>query len=125
MCSPRKNQNAFSPFAIFIREIESDSIVIPEGVWIRTLILGATGMLGYSLFSNLREFDGLYVFGPVRNTKGKEKLFEDVLSSLIFDVDVTETAGIERAIASVKPVWLLIVSGLLSSMTYQNSMLMQ
>ena len=69
----------------------------------RILILGATGMLGYSLFSNLREFDGLEVFGTVRNLKGKEAFFEGVLSSLIFDVDVTETAEIESAIASVKP----------------------
>lgn len=69
----------------------------------RILILGATGMLGYSLFLNLREIDGLDVLGTVRNIKGKEAFFEDVLSSLIFDVDVTETAEIERAIASVKP----------------------
>ncbi len=69
----------------------------------RILILGATGMLGYSLFSNLREFNGLDVFGSVRNIKGKEAFFEGNLSSLIFDVDVTKTAEIERAIASVKP----------------------
>lgn len=69
----------------------------------RILILGATGMLGYSLFSNLREISGFDVFGTVRNIKGKEAFFEEALSSLIFDVDVTETVGIDRAIASVKP----------------------
>jgi dTDP-4-dehydrorhamnose reductase len=69
----------------------------------RILILGATGMLGYSLFSNLREINGFDVFGTVRNIKGKEAFFEEVLSSLIFDVDVTDTVGIDSAIASVKP----------------------
>ena len=69
----------------------------------RILILGATGMLGYSLFSNLRELKDLEVFGTVRNIKGKESFFEDTLSSLIFNVDVTETTDIERAIASIKP----------------------
>ena len=69
----------------------------------RILILGATGMLGYSLFSNLREYDGFEVFGTVRNIKGKEAFFEHALSSLVCDVDVTETAQIERVIASTKP----------------------
>lgn len=69
----------------------------------RILILGATGMLGYSLFSNLREINGFDVFGTVRNINGKEAFFEEALSSLIFDVDVTDTVGIDRAIASVKP----------------------
>lgn len=69
----------------------------------RILILGATGMLGYSIFSNLRNMGGFDVFGTVRNIQGKEKYFEGALSSLIFDVDVTKTTEIERAIASIKP----------------------
>lgn len=69
----------------------------------RLLILGATGMLGYSLFSNLRELRELEVFGTVRSIKGKESFFEDALSSLIFDVDVTETTETEHVIASIKP----------------------
>jgi len=69
----------------------------------RILILGATGMLGYSLFSNLRELKELEVFGTVRNIKGKESFFEDLAHYLIFNVDVTETTDIERAIASIKP----------------------
>ncbi len=69
----------------------------------RVLILGATGMLGYSLFSNLREFKDLEVFGTVRSIKGKESFFENTLSSLVFDLDVTETTEIEGVIASIKP----------------------
>jgi dTDP-4-dehydrorhamnose reductase len=69
----------------------------------RILIFGATGMLGYSLFSNLRELDDLEVFGTVRNIRENEPFFQDALLSLIFDVDVTETAEIERVIASIKP----------------------
>lgn len=79
----------------------------------RILILGATGMLGYSLFSNLREINGFDVFGTVRNIKGKEAFFEEALSSLIFDVDVTQAAEIERAIAYVKPEVVINCIGLI------------
>ena len=44
----------------------------------RILILGVTGMLGYSLFSNLREYTGFEVFGTVRNIKGKDAFFENL-----------------------------------------------
>jgi dTDP-4-dehydrorhamnose reductase len=79
----------------------------------RILILGATGMLGYSLFSNLREINGFDVFGTVRNIKGKEAFFKEALSSLIFDVDVTQAAEIERAIAYVKPEVVINCIGLI------------
>jgi len=79
----------------------------------RILILGATGMLGYSLFSNLRDLDGLEVFGTVRNIKGKEAFFEHALSSLVFDVDVTEIAQIERVIESIKPDVMINCIGLI------------
>ncbi len=79
----------------------------------RILILGATGMLGYSLLSNLGEFDGFEVFGTVRNIKGKEHFFKNTLSSLIFDVDVTDTVQIERAIKVIKPAVVINCIGLI------------
>jgi len=79
----------------------------------RVLILGATGMLGYSLFSNLREYDEFEVLGTVRKIKGKEDFFHDCLSSLVFDVDVTDSAQIERAIVSTKPSVVINCIGLI------------
>jgi len=79
----------------------------------RVLILGATGMLGYSLFSNLREYDEFEVLGTVRNIKGKESFFQDCLSSLVFDVDVTDSAQIESAIVSTKPSVVINCIGLI------------
>lgn len=69
----------------------------------RVLILGATGMLGYSLFSNLHEYDEFEVFGTVRSIKGKEGFFQDYVSSLVLDVDVTDPTHIERTIVSIRP----------------------
>lgn len=79
----------------------------------RILILGATGMLGYSLFSNLREYTGLDVFGTVRSVKGKEAFFEDCLSSLVFDVDVMDIAQLEHAIQSTNPTVVINCIGLI------------
>ncbi len=82
----------------------------------RVLILGATGMLGYSLFSNLREYDGLEVYGTVRNIAGKEHFFQDYRSSLVFDVDVTGIGQIERAIEPIKPNIVINCIGLIKQL---------
>jgi dTDP-4-dehydrorhamnose reductase len=69
----------------------------------RILILGATGMLGYSLFSNLRENEKFEVFGTVRNIVGKERYFNEGLSSIIQEVDIDILANVEGVIESIKP----------------------
>ena len=69
----------------------------------RILILGATGMLGYSLFSNLQECESLDVFGSARKIEGKEHFFKKYLSSLVFDVDVNSNSQLEQAIKTVNP----------------------
>jgi dTDP-4-dehydrorhamnose reductase len=79
----------------------------------RVLILGATGMLGYSLFANLREVEGLAVFGTVRNIKGKEQFFQNCTSSLIQNTDVTKDAELERAIELTTPDIVLNCIGLI------------
>ncbi|UZE95114.1 dTDP-4-dehydrorhamnose reductase family protein [Alkalimarinus alittae] len=79
----------------------------------RILILGATGMLGYSLFSNLRDYPEFEVFGTVRNIKGKEAFFDNSLSSLVFGVDVTDVTQLEHAIQSINPAVVINCIGLI------------
>ncbi|WP_258181270.1 dTDP-4-dehydrorhamnose reductase family protein [Shewanella algae] len=67
------------------------------------LILGATGMLGYSLFSNLADYAELTVKGTVRSIKGKQAFFEKYQDKLLLGIDVTDIASIERAIIEAKP----------------------
>ncbi|MGR5519476.1 dTDP-4-dehydrorhamnose reductase family protein [Vibrio sp. PNB22_4_2] len=69
----------------------------------KVLILGATGMLGYSLFSNLSENNHLDVFGTVRSIEGKEQYFESLHQQLIDNVDVYDIEQIESAISQVNP----------------------
>lgn len=69
----------------------------------RILIFGATGMLGYSLFSNLSEDVDLDVFGTVRNIHGRERYFKGLHESIIAGVDVTNLGDIDGAIKRVQP----------------------
>jgi len=69
----------------------------------KVLIIGATGMLGYSLFSNLIEYSELEVYGTVRNIKGKERFFNDYQGQIIVGVEVDDVNNVEAVIANLKP----------------------
>ena len=69
----------------------------------KVLILGATGMLGYSLFSNLNEHASLSVFGTVRSIAGKESFFCNIEQQLITGVDAYDISSVELAIETVAP----------------------
>ncbi|UOB73971.1 MULTISPECIES: SDR family oxidoreductase [unclassified Pseudoalteromonas] len=69
----------------------------------KVLILGATGMLGYSLFSNLNEHAHLSVFGTVRSIAGKEHFFKDTQQQLITGVDAYDISFLQHAIETVAP----------------------
>lgn len=69
----------------------------------KILILGATGMLGYSLFSNLNEHANLSVFGTVRSISGKESFFSNIEQHLITDIDAYDISSLQNAIETVAP----------------------
>lgn len=69
----------------------------------KVLIIGATGMLGYSLFQNLYDYPQLEVFGTVRSLKGKEQFFVGRQDSLIQGIDVSEFNALQQAVTSVQP----------------------
>ncbi|GHB57443.1 NAD(P)-dependent oxidoreductase [Psychrosphaera saromensis] len=69
----------------------------------RVLIVGATGMLGYSLFSNLSEYEQLDVYGTARSLKGKESFYINKTDKIITDVDVTNPNELELAMETIKP----------------------
>jgi len=69
----------------------------------KVLIIGATGMLGYSLFSNLSEYSHLSVFGTVRSIAGKEHFFKNAEQQLISGIDAYNPVALEEAIYKVEP----------------------
>lgn len=69
----------------------------------KVLIIGATGMLGNSLFSNLSDNFELDVYGTVRNIEGKEAFFTNTSDKLFKGVEVNNIASVEEVIANLKP----------------------
>ncbi|OEF81414.1 dTDP-4-dehydrorhamnose reductase family protein [Vibrio breoganii] len=68
----------------------------------KVIVIGATGMLGYSIFSNLSELSNLDVYGTVRTVNGLEKFFPSI-DKLIPNVDVKNFETLETAVLAVKP----------------------
>ncbi|MEZ8693624.1 dTDP-4-dehydrorhamnose reductase family protein [Vibrio splendidus] len=68
----------------------------------KVIVIGATGMLGYSIFSNLSELSNLDVYGTVRTVNGLEKFFPSI-DKLIPNVDVKNFETLERAVSTAKP----------------------
>ncbi|EMA8959582.1 SDR family oxidoreductase [Vibrio fluvialis] len=68
----------------------------------KIIVIGATGMLGYSIFSNLSESPELEVFGTVRSLEGLDKYFP-TFDKLINNVDVRDFKTLENALDRVKP----------------------
>ncbi|ELV8605447.1 SDR family oxidoreductase [Vibrio vulnificus] len=68
----------------------------------KVLVIGTTGMLGYSIFANLSELSNLDVYGTVRTVNGLERFFPSS-DKLIPNVDVKDFKTLERAISAVKP----------------------
>jgi dTDP-4-dehydrorhamnose reductase len=79
----------------------------------KVLIVGATGMLGYSLFTNLSDADQLNVYGTVRNIKGKEQYYTGCEERLFTNVDVSNLGSIEAVIQSLQPEVVINCIGLI------------
>lgn len=79
----------------------------------KILIIGATGMLGYSLFKNLNDTSQLDVYGTVRSIKGKEQFFEGCEGQLFNAVDVNDLATVDTVLKELSPDVVLNCIGLI------------
>ena len=88
----------------------------------KVLILGVTGMLGYSLFKNLMEYSEYEVYGTARNLSGKQSFFKKNLSHLILNIDAFDSKAVENAISSQTPEIVINCIGLIKqhSMSKQH-----
>ena len=79
----------------------------------KVLIIGATGMLGYSLFSNLSDYEEYDVYGTVRTLEGKENYFLDTIDNVFQGVDVNDLNKVQKIIEKVKPETVINCIGLI------------
>lgn len=70
---------------------------------LNVMILGVTGMLGYSLYVNLNDYKNLNVIGTARNLLGKELYFNKRTENIILGVDATDIDSIDNAMNSANP----------------------
>ncbi|MGT7805691.1 dTDP-4-dehydrorhamnose reductase family protein [Escherichia coli] len=70
---------------------------------LNVMILGVTGMLGYSLFTNLKDYKNLNVIGTARNLLGKEQYFKTQKQNLVLNIDATDIDSVDNVINSVDP----------------------
>lgn len=69
----------------------------------KVLILGASGMLGYSLFCNLQKYKNLEVYGTVRNVSDYISAFDGFRNKLISEVDIADLSNIRKIVNEVIP----------------------
>lgn len=80
------------------------SLVSSGGTEKRVLILGATGMLGHVVFSQLAAAGGLEVFGTVRDRGEAARWFPpELLSRCLDQVEVFNFDSLIRALAAARP----------------------
>ncbi|PKG37975.1 dTDP-4-dehydrorhamnose reductase family protein [Psychromonas sp. Urea-02u-13] len=87
----------------------------------KVLIIGATGMLGYSLFKNLNDAEQFDVYGTVRSTKGKEVFFSNCEDRIFKGVDVSDLATVDAVIKELKPDVILNCIGLIKQHSISKS----
>lgn len=87
----------------------------------RVLILGITGMLGHTLFKEMRKYDHFDVFGTTRNKSGLERFFSDEELIRIRDnVDADNFETVIRAIAAVQPTIIINCIGIIKQLPISN-----
>ena len=69
----------------------------------KILVVGTSGMLGYSLFSNLAECNRFDVFGTVRTSSVDGSYFGKLKHKLFFNTDINEIATLQKVITKLKP----------------------
>jgi len=84
---------------------------------IRVLILGITGMLGYTLYRYLGNREEFEVFGTCRNSNfGKRNLSQNEKDNIISDVTAENLDSIIRAVAKSKPTIIINCIGLIKQL---------
>jgi dTDP-4-dehydrorhamnose reductase len=89
----------------------------------RILILGATGMLGHTLFQNLNKDKSLQVFGTARQKITKAWFPPALAKNLLIGVDADHPKTIANAIKQVRPDVVINCIGLIKQLEQNHGVL--
>lgn len=83
----------------------------------KVLVIGATGMLGYSLFRNLTDYKHLDVYGTVRSIRSIESRYVGVEDKLVQGVDIYDFDKLKQVMADIRPNIVLNCIGLIKQLS--------
>lgn len=89
----------------------------------RILILGATGMLGHTLFQSLDKDKSLQVFGTARQKIAKSRFPAALAKNLLIGVDANQPKTIANAIKNVRPDVVINCVGLIKQLGQSNEVM--
>lgn len=87
---------------------------------IKVLIIGATGMLGNALLTELSRKKDLVVFGTIRHKVEAQYLSEKLQKNIVYNIDVENTRSLVNAFDLVKPDIVLNCVGLIKQLAKPN-----
>ena len=88
----------------------------------KVLILGATGMLGHTLFRRLSEMGGYEVHATARSIEGLSSWFKPELMARVVDgVDAYEFESVEHVITDIKPDIVINCIGIIKQLPEANN----
>ena len=84
------------------------------------LILGATGMLGHSLYKTLIKDPTLRVFGTTRETNAKNLFPKEIRGGLIPGIDVENLNGVANLFKKIRPNVVINAVGIIKQLDVAN-----
>ena len=87
------------------------------------LILGATGMLGHTLFRSLSQNKNLHVFGTTRNPSAKKWFAKNQAKNLLTNIDVLNSKSLESAFKKTKPDIVINCIGLIKQVAQSQEVM--
>lgn len=87
---------------------------------IRVLVLGATGMLGSTIFRTFSADQRLETMGTMRDARGAAHFAPDLRSSLVPDVHLADEAGLLNTFAYAKPDVVVNCVGIIKQLPSAN-----
>lgn len=95
----------------------------PKKKTTRILILGATGMLGHTLFQTLSKEKNLQVFGTARQKIAKSWFSPALARNLLIGVDANQPKTLASAIQKVRPDVVINCIGLIKQLGQSNDVM--
>lgn len=85
-------------------------------MYMKILVLGASGMLGNAVFRYLSQYENLSVFGTIRSDSASKFFGDSIRQNLIVNVDISDISNIKKVLEKYKPNLVINCIGLIKQL---------